>query len=154
MSASLIADEKTIIISAKDVTENKEKDILLFEQSKLASLGDMIGNIAHQWRQPLSTISVIAGTCGIKAEMGDLNLNDIKKLEEDILAQTNYLSDTINTFREFIKDGNAQENIAISKAINKGLNIVKDSLHNNHITITNTEFCEKDANKKDLYISI
>ena len=56
-----------------DITELKAKDRLLFQQSKMASMGEMIGNIAHQWRQPLSVISTCAS--GIKFEK---EFNEIK----------------------------------------------------------------------------
>ena len=142
-------DKKDYIYSSvRDITLSKEKDLLLAEQSKLAAIGDMLGNIAHQWRQPLSTISVLAGTLGMKAEMGLLSVEDAHKFEEDILSQTQYLSDTIDTFRDFIKGDNTKEDISVCEVIDEGLSIVKDSLKNNHISVNDQVHCEEDCGRK------
>ena len=73
MSMILLPDKKRILLSIKDISQHK----LMESQSKLASMGEMIGNIAHQWRQPLSLISTIAS--GIKVQM-EFGLFDKKML--------------------------------------------------------------------------
>ena len=75
-----------------DITELKAKDRLLFQQSKMASMGEMIGNIAHQWRQPLSMISTCAS--GIKFEKEFNQISDERLFEslDLIVENTQYLS--------------------------------------------------------------
>jgi signal transduction histidine kinase len=77
---------------------------LFEEQSKLASMGEMIGNIAHQWRQPLSVISSLASGTAFKKEYGKLEDEDIIPSMDEIVHQVNYLSKTIDDFRNFIKN--------------------------------------------------
>ncbi len=73
MSISMLPDKKRILLVTKDVTSLK-----LFEsQSKLASMGEMIGNIAHQWRQPLSVISTMASGIAFKKEYGVLKDDEL-----------------------------------------------------------------------------
>ncbi|MCK5110933.1 MAG: PAS domain-containing protein [Arcobacteraceae bacterium] len=118
-----------------DVTQEKNKEKLLAEQLKLASMGDMIGNIAHQWRQPLNIIGVTM----MKLEM----INDMKFDEDEsvkkIIADTNnslgYLSKTIDDFRNFIK-GDSEKTIFILKDnISSFLNLVDPNVKNDKINI-------------------
>jgi len=94
---------KYTIVIEKQINENIKKDSLLAHQSKMAAMGEMIGNIAHQWRQPLSTISTI--TTGIKVQR-EMGITD-NKLENDALQRINkhvqYLSQTIDDFRNFFE---------------------------------------------------
>ena len=116
---------------AQDISQRK----LLESQSKLASMGEMIGNIAHQWRQPLSMISTIASGIIVKNEFQKIVPSDITIDMEKILNQTKYLSNTIDDFRNFIKDNNDKERISIVTTIEKSLSIIKSSIKNNHINL-------------------
>lgn len=131
MSMVLLPDKKRILLSIKDITQHK----LMESQSKLASMGEMIGNIAHQWRQPLSLISTIASGIKVQIEFG---LFDEKKVIPDmdnIIKQTNYLSNTIDDFRNFIKNSNEKSEVLISNVIQKVLSILNPSIVNHNITI-------------------
>ena len=116
---------------AKDITQNK----ILESQSKLASMGEMIGNIAHQWRQPLSAISSVASATRIKSEFDIVQKDELSEDMDSILDQVNYLSKTIDDFREFIKDKHSQEKFLLSSAINKALSILKSTITNHNLTI-------------------
>jgi PAS domain S-box-containing protein len=131
MSMVLLPDKKRILLSIKDITQHK----LIESQSKLASMGEMIGNIAHQWRQPLSLISTIASGIKVQVEFG---LFDEKMLIPDmdnIINQTNYLSNTIDDFRNFIKNSNDKSEILISNIIKKVLSILHPSIVNHNINV-------------------
>ena len=99
MSLSLMPDKKRILVSVKDITHLK----LLEEQSKLASMGEMIGNISHQWRQPLSVISTGATGMQLKKEFGALTDEMFNETCETINRNAQYLSKTIDDFKNFIK---------------------------------------------------
>lgn len=126
-----------ITLQKKQDEENLKRDRILFEQAKNAQMGEMIGNIAHQWRQPLSTISVLAS--GVKMQK-EFNLLDDKILVESldgILKSTKYLTETIDTFKDYIKEDRTLERVVLQDRINKALDIVKSSLKNNHIKLIN-----------------
>lgn len=131
MSMVLLPDKKRILISVKDVTQHK----LMESQSKLASMGEMIGNIAHQWRQPLSLISTIASGIKVKIEFKQFDEKELIPDMENIIKQTNYLSNTIDDFRNFIQNSNDKGEIQVSNIIKKTLSILNPSIVNHNITI-------------------
>ncbi len=87
----------------KQISELKEKEEILHQQSKMAAMGEMLENIAHQWRQPLSVISTAA--TGIIAQKNFGLLDEKKEIESlnSINNASQYLSETINDFRNFFK---------------------------------------------------
>ena len=114
-----------------------KKDKQLLEQMKLAQMGEMIGNIAHQWRQPLSTISTAASGLKMKHEFDMLEKDDIPEFTDTIVTNTKYLSETIDTFRDFIKEEKETKEIVIQERIDETLKIVRASLENSHIKLIN-----------------
>lgn len=116
---------------AQDLTQRK----LMESQSKLASMGEMIGNIAHQWRQPLSVISTIASGVKVKSEFGQFSIEEVIPDMDNIVGQTQYLSKTIDDFRDFIKNSNKKEPFSIVNSIEKTLNILHSSMVNNSIEV-------------------
>ncbi len=123
-----------------EVEKNSKKDKLLYQQSKIASLGEMLGNIAHQWRQPLSAISSAASGIKLQKEMKILEENDLNDAIEGILKNSRYLSKTIDDFRNFFKTDKNHEHIQLDSALQDDLNILKATLKNNYIeVITNLE---------------
>jgi signal transduction histidine kinase len=116
---------------AKDITQRK----VMESQAKLASMGEMIGNIAHQWRQPLNVISTIASGIKIKSEYDQLDISEILPDMTNIINQTQYLSDTIDDFRDFIRNSNNKENITIRETIGKTLSITSSSMITHNINI-------------------
>jgi PAS domain S-box-containing protein len=131
MSMVLLPDKKRILLSIKDITQQK----FIESQSKLASMGEMIGNIAHQWRQPLSLISTIASGIKVQIEFGQFNDKAIVPDMDSIIKQTTYLSNTIDDFRNFIKNTNEKGEVQISNIIKKVLSIIHPSVVNHNITI-------------------
>lgn len=102
----------------------KEKEKILYQQSKMAAMGEMIGNIAHQWRQPLSVISVSASGIKLYQEEGLYTKEDLKDFIEAILHSTKYLSDTIDDFRNFYKDDLEKSDFEVKKSIDKTINLL------------------------------
>ena len=131
MSMVLLPDKKRILLSIKDITQHK----LMESQSKLASMGEMIGNIAHQWRQPLSLISTIASGIKLQVEFEQFNEKDIIPNMDNIIKQTTYLSNTIDDFRNFIKNSNEKSEVQISNVINKTLSILNPSMVTHNISV-------------------
>ena len=113
----------------------KEKEKILYQQSKMAAMGEMIGNIAHQWRQPLSVISVSASGIKLWQEEGLYSKEDSQDFIEAILNSTKYLSNTIDDFRNFYKDDLEKTDFEVKKSIDKAINLLKTEFVNNDIKI-------------------
>ena len=117
-----------------EVLKNNE---ILRQQSKMASMGEMIGNIIHQWRQPLNYISTVASGIKVTQEYTTLDPKTIKEDMDGILEQINYLSNTMDTFKNFIMENKTIEEVVLQDTINASLNIIKASFKDNHIKIIN-----------------
>jgi len=87
----------------QEVEKNKQAQEQVFKSEKLASMGEMIGNIAHQWRQPLSVISSGATGMLVQKQFGNLSDENFEETCNLINDHAQYLSQTINDFRNFIK---------------------------------------------------
>ena len=129
----LIDGKRTVITSAIDITELKKKDEMLLNQSRHAAMGEMIGIIAHQWRQPLSSISMDANNMLVDIEMDEFCAIASKKYANNISKQIQHLSETIDDFRNFFKPDKAISTVYIKDILNHTLSIVTDSLRNNAI---------------------
>lgn len=133
----LSAAQLSSIVMERDQSQKRiyQDQKFIAEQSKLASMGEMIGNIAHQWRQPLSVISTVASGIQLN-EKYQLNDNrDTSKDMQKIINQVDYLSQTIDDFRSFIKESKDKKSISINKVLSTTLNIMNASLRNNDINI-------------------
>jgi signal transduction histidine kinase len=119
----------------EEVSKNTKKDKLLYQQSKIAALGDMLGNIAHQWRQPLSVISSAASGMKVQKELNLLDDKNFHSVLDLILKNSEYLSQTIDDFRNFFKPNKAMVRFNLSLSIQEDLNILSSTLRNNHITV-------------------
>jgi len=108
----------------EEIKKNDEKNRILVQQSRMASMGEMLENIAHQWRQPLSTISVCASGMEVKKEIGVLDDDDFYKSINHIKQATNYLSNTIDDFRNFFSKDKVIAKINIEHLIDKSLELV------------------------------
>lgn len=132
MSMSLLPDKNRVLISLRDMTAAK----VLESQSKLASMGKMIGNIAHQWRQPLSVISVSASGLKLKADFGEeITKDEILEYADKVVENTNYLSRTIDDFRDFIKGDKKFASLSVKKSLEMALKLVAASLKDNFIKL-------------------
>ena len=118
-----------------EVDKNRRKDQMLFSQSKMAAMGEMIGNIAHQWRQPLSTISTLASGNCVKIDFNLVEQHEIKEDFIKIVESTKHLSETIEDFRNFFMENKAVEKFSLIDLINKNLTLIGSSLQNNYITV-------------------
>ena len=112
-----------------------EKDKIILEQSKLASMGEMIGNIAHQWRQPLSVISSGATGIILQKEIDNINDEDLIKTCNTINNNAQYLSHTIDDFKNFIKKERHHKKFNLKKNIERFLSLVNSSLNKHNINI-------------------
>jgi len=125
--------------------ELKEKETLLSQQSKMAAMGEMLGNIAHQWRQPLSVITTAASGIQIQRDFGTLKDEELVHAMKEIMKSSNYLSQTIDDFRDFFKPNKEKTFVDLEDIIDKTLGLVSSKLKNLDIKIV------KSFDKHSLY---
>ncbi|PLY06750.1 MAG: hypothetical protein C0625_08180 [Arcobacter sp.] len=124
----------------EETKKNKEKDRLLFQQSKMASMGEMLENIAHQWRQPLNSISTAASSIKLENELKLLDDLQLEKSCDFILKNSQYLSKTIEDFKNFFKEDREKQEFLLKNSILENLGLLKDKLkHENIQIIVNVE---------------
>ena len=131
-------NKKIEVLNEKLVVEmhnSKEKELLLIKQNKMAALGEMIGNIAHQWKQPLNTISIIVSGMKLEKMMGTLKVEELDKPFDDILDSIEYSSNTINTFKNFVKEEKVKKQMVVQERVDMALKIVGPVLEYNSIDI-------------------
>ncbi len=107
--------------------EKQKNETILINQSKLASMGEMIGNIAHQWRQPLTHLSYIIMNLQAAYENDKLDKNYLEKKTEEANKQINFMSHTIDDFRNFFKVSKQKEEFSLISSINESFNLLKES---------------------------
>ena len=115
--------------------ENKKQEEFLNEQSKMASMGEMIGNIAHQWRQPLSVISTASTGMLLQKEYGTLTDEQFMKTCGVINTNAQYLSKTIDDFRNFVKGDSKKTIFSLTHNIDSFLHLVEGTTKSNDINI-------------------
>ena len=113
--------------------KNLEKDRLLVQQNKLASMGEMLGNIAHQWRQPLNNINLLIYF--IRDSYGKISQNELSDIIKDAKLQIDYMSQTIDDFRNFYKPSKEKKIFDIKESILKSSKIVHSSIEKNAIKL-------------------
>ena len=118
-----------------EMKKNEEKTRISIQQSRMASMGEMLENIAHQWRQPLSTISVAASGIEIKKELNILNDEELSDSLKHIKNATQYLSNTIDDFRNFFVKDKIPSNINIRNTLNKTIDLISSTLAKEEITL-------------------
>ncbi len=130
------------IAERKKIEEEKEqKEKLLSQQSKLASLGEMINMIAHQWRQPLTAISTAAINIKTKQELGLLNESVLDSILDNILSHTQKMSGTINDFMNFFKPSKEREYFSMQEAVDESVKLIGAQLAARGITIIQDTAC-------------
>jgi len=119
----------------EELLKNKDIQIQLYKSEKLASMGEMIGNIAHQWRQPLSVISTSATGLAVQKEYGILSDEAFYKSCDDINKNAQYLSKTIDDFKNFIKGDRDKKEFNLKQSVDSFLNLVSGSVKSNNIEV-------------------
>ncbi len=115
--------------------ELEKKQNILYQQSKMASMGEMIGNIAHQWRQPLSTITTASTGILLEKEMGILQDQTLKDYLNKINKSAQYLSKTIDDFRNFFNPEKVKNYFFLSNAFETALELLSAQFNSQNIKI-------------------
>ena len=130
-----IMNKKLAIRIKKELDKHQEKDRILAQQQKMVAMGQMIENIAHQWRQPLSVISTSASGLKLKKQLNILEDEELIKSIDQIVDTAKYLSDTIDDFRYFFKPQKDKTKFSLVKNIEKSLSFLETVLKENSIKV-------------------
>ncbi|MBZ7935766.1 hypothetical protein H2279_03815 [Campylobacter sp. B0100352/1] len=149
-----------------ELQKRREQERILMHQGRLASMGEMIGNIAHQWRQPLTELNTILTHISLMLEFEKIDYQNFKRLEKNAEDLISYMSKTIDDFRNFFKPNVSKNYFYIDQALSKTLKLLESSF--NFIKIEEnfekkiqfygfeTQFCQAVlnilCNAKDIFI--
>ncbi|WP_457746845.1 ATP-binding protein [Sulfurimonas sp.] len=116
--------------------EQKLNEKLLLQQSKMASMGEMLDAVAHQWKQPLNALSMYSELLGSDFDEGAINKKYITSFQKDIQTQISHMVNTLQTFRQFFRPDTQAAKFSLNKVVNDVLLLVKDELIKNNIEVT------------------
>jgi signal transduction histidine kinase len=115
------------MVSILDLSELKKNEKILLEQSKLAAMGEMVSVIAHQWRQPLSAIGSIITRLKLKYNLKDIDLNTYDEKLTQINNYIQYMSNTIDHFRDFLIKDSKKDLIKLEQIVNDTYSLIQNS---------------------------
>ena len=122
---------------AEEVLKNHSKDELMTKQMRMAQMGEMISMIAHQWRQPLSTISAIVASMQMGLSLDDDEDNPIYEDLEHVNEHIQFLSNTIDDFRHFFSPNKLKNQVRLCDLLDNALGIIKQSLIQTNVDVVN-----------------
>ncbi|KAB7887481.1 GHKL domain-containing protein [Poseidonibacter ostreae] len=132
--------------SCRNLEQIRQKDKMIFRQSKMAAMGEVIENITHQWRQPLSLISSTASGINILMDYGKFDEKELKPLLNDIVDKTSDLSQTIEDFKSYFNNDVSKSNFFINSLFIKTSNFLYSRLKK-----ANIEFILNNTNDIEIY---
>jgi PAS domain S-box-containing protein len=127
----------------ESILELRQKDQVLIQQSRLAAMGEMISNIAHQWRQPLNVLGLQIQNLMVEYETGHLNKEILDSSIDESMLLIQHMSSTIDDFRTFFKPDKEKEAFNACQAVSMAVQLVKASFDNKQIKIV--MICNEEA---------
>ena len=127
---------------ALEVEQSRQKDQIMFRQSRLAAMGEMVGNIAHQWRQPLNAMVLIIQSFQMKQMLGKLDDKFIDSQVDEGIKLATSMSRTIDDFRNFFKPNKIEENFSAKRTIQESIDLVQH--YYEKLDIKMNLICEED----------
>lgn len=138
----------------KHLDEKIEQEKILSQQAKMAAMGEMIGNIAHQWRQPLSSITSNATAMIVQKEMSLLDDDSLKKGLKEINKKSQFLSTTIDDFRNFFNSNKHKSTFYIKDSIHNAMTLLDSPFKRSDIQIIENIGNIKIKNYKNEFIQV
>jgi signal transduction histidine kinase len=111
----------------------REQERMLIQQSRQAALGDMIGNIAHQWRQPLNTLGLMLQELAMCYDFGEFSKEYLTDTVDNSMQVLKHMSQTIDDFRNFFQPEKEKVSFRVRQVIEKAVSIVEASLREHRI---------------------
>jgi signal transduction histidine kinase len=119
----------------KTVEALREKEQILIQQGRLAAMGEMIGNIAHQWRQPLNTLGLTIQDLSLSWEVGEFSGELLQARVDKAMQVISHMSRTIDDFRNFFRPDKQKEPFKVSRIIGNALSLIGGSYKNLQIRV-------------------
>ncbi|MFT5662052.1 MAG: PAS domain S-box-containing protein [Sulfurimonas sp.] len=119
----------------EEIQKNTLQTTYILQQSRLAQMGEMISMIAHQWRQPLSSISAISSTLSLDVMMDKYESDFFEERLQSINELSQHLSSTINDFRGFFKEDKTREETTIGTLVEGTLQIIGSTLQKQSVKV-------------------
>jgi two-component system, sporulation sensor kinase E len=119
----------------QETEKNRQKDILLLNQTRLAAMGEMIGNIAHQWRQPLNALSILLANLRFDYEAACEHPEALLASHRQADAILRKMSSTIDDFRNFFRPDKEREPFTVVQAIGDALLLIEASLAQHNVDL-------------------
>lgn len=113
----------------------RENERLLIQQSRQAAMGEMISNIAHQWRQPLNTLGLLVQGLVINYEIGEFSYSYLSEAVDRSMQLIQHMSQTIDDFRNFFKPNKEKVAFSLAENVRKTVNLLEDAFHTQGIRI-------------------
>ncbi len=136
----------------EQVRELRGRDHLLEKQSRMASMGEMIDVIAHQWMQPLSVITTHSSMLTLFAKDGTIEQERVERCIHQVKEQVAHLVDTLSEFRKFYRPNQNIVSLNLKSLFDSIVTLVKDDLHKQSVKLTVD--CDSDlfvkANENDI----
>jgi C4-dicarboxylate-specific signal transduction histidine kinase len=117
------------------VQELRYKEQMLLQQNRLAAMGEMINNIAHQWRQPLNILGLSVQQMRMFYDNGLFSQEYLHESVNKSMDLINHMSRTIDDFRDFFKPDKEKSGFTIHDMVTRAISLVEDSFRNSHINI-------------------
>lgn len=118
-----------------EVAKNRKKDIIMFQQARFASLGEMLNNIAHQWRQPLGSITMIIQSFQTKMRVNKLSPEFVEQKVKDALLLAQNMSNTLDDFKNFFSPNRSKNSFFIKDCVEHSIELSKYFLNKENIKI-------------------
>lgn len=120
---------------AHEIRQSRLKDEMLHQQAKLASMGEMLSNIAHQWRQPLNALTILIQTFRLKSRSNKLTPEFIDAQVTEGLRIATTMSDTIESFQNYFKPNKLKTVFPLLETIRETVSLIEGILHNANINV-------------------
>ncbi len=131
-------EELTVYLEQRvqeEISRRTQQERILLKQSKLAAMGEMLGAIAHQWRQPLSTLAMIVQNIRKASETGRLSDAFVDRSVSEAMTQCNFMSRTIEDFRNFLKPAKDKRVFDAAAVARDALSMLEPQLSAHHIGV-------------------
>lgn len=137
--------ERITLSSIWDVSKRANAEEQLRQAQKMAAMGEMLGSIAHQWRQPLNALSTYIASLPSAFYNRLITKEFIEKLVTEADSQIQFMSRTINDFREFFRPSKSKQPFNILESVHSAIKLLEPQLRQNAITLQIANSCPENG---------